>query len=72
MILRVHEPHGNRGRATLRFGLPLERIERVNMLEETAGDGVSLSDQGRATEIDVRPFEVVSLRVVPRGEDAQG
>jgi alpha-mannosidase len=72
MILRVHDPHGDRGRATLRFGLPLERIERVNLLEETAGDGVSLSDQGRATEIDVRPFEVVSLRVAPRAADANG
>ena len=38
LILRLYEPHGNRGRALLRFPMPLNRIERVNLLEE-AGRG---------------------------------
>jgi alpha-mannosidase len=69
MILRLYEPHGNRGRATLRISRPVERIERVDLLEESTGDGVSLLEQGRATELDVRPFEVISLRVVLYTED---
>jgi alpha-mannosidase len=65
IILRLHEPHGNRGRATLRFQMPLRRIELVNLLEEPAGDPAPLLvEDGRAISLDVRPFEVVSLRVV--------
>jgi alpha-mannosidase len=64
LILRLHEPHGNRGRATLRFQMPLRRIDRVNLLEEPAdGPAPMLADDGRAIHLDVRPFEVVSLRV---------
>ena len=66
LILRLHEPHGNRGRATLRFPMPVQRIERVNLLEEPAeGPAPVLADDGRAIHLDVRPFEVVSLRLIP-------
>ena len=65
LILRLHEPHGNRGRATLRFPMPLSRIERVNLLEELAESPAPvLADDRRAVHLDVRPFEVVSLRIV--------
>ena len=65
LILRLHEPHGNRGRTTLRFPLPLQRVERVNLLEEPAeGPAPVLSDDGLTVHLDLRPFEVVSLRVV--------
>jgi alpha-mannosidase len=67
LILRLHEPHGNRGRAMLRFPMPLNRIDRVNLLElEEPAEGPApvLAADGRAVELDVRPFEVVSLRVV--------
>jgi alpha-mannosidase len=65
LILRLHEPHGNRGRGTLRFPIPLRRIDRVNLLEELAeGSAPMLVDEGRAVHLDVRPFEVVSLRLI--------
>jgi alpha-mannosidase len=65
LIVRLHEPHGNRGRATLRFQMPLRRTELVNLLEEPAGDPAPvLAEDERAIRLDVRPFEVVSLRVV--------
>jgi alpha-mannosidase len=65
LILRLHEPHGNRGRALLRFPMSLSRIERVNLLEEPAeGLAPVLANDGSAVHLDVRPFEVVSLRVV--------
>jgi alpha-mannosidase len=64
VILRLYEPHGNRGRATLRFQLPVQRIERVNLLEEpVAGTSLVVSDDRTAVHLDVRPFEVVSLRL---------
>ncbi len=72
MILRLHEPHGNRGRATVRFAVPLERVDRVDLLEEpTEENGVSPLDRG-TTVLDVRPFQVVSLRVVPHAEAGRG
>ena len=53
------------GAATLRFPMPVHRIERVNLLEEPAeGPAPVLAEDGRAVHLDVRPFEVVSLRVV--------
>jgi alpha-mannosidase len=68
LILRLHEPHGNRGRATLRFAMPLRRVERVNLLEEPAeGLAPVLAENGVDIHLDVRPFEVASLRVVPAG-----
>jgi len=66
LILRLHEPHGNRGRATLHFPRPVQQVERVNLLEEPAeGPPPMLTDDGRAIHLDVRPFEVVSLRLIP-------
>src|ERR671910_13318 len=60
VILRLYEPHGARGECTLRFGRPVERVERVNLLEESEG---SVEVRGGAVRLGVRPFEVVTLRV---------
>ncbi len=64
LILRLHEPHGQRGRATLRFARQPRRIERVNLLEE-AEDGAppALQTDGVTVELAVRPFEVASPRL---------
>jgi alpha-mannosidase len=65
LILRLYEPHGARGSATLRFARPMRRIERANLLEESIeGAALALSDDGLTVHLDVRPFEVLSLRVV--------
>jgi alpha-mannosidase len=61
-ILRLYEPHGARGTATLRFTSGVERAERVNLLEEPEGP-VEVRD-GEVL-VEVRPFEVLSLRVEP-------
>lgn len=63
-ILRVYEPHGRRGPVTLRFSAPIRRVERVNLLEDPV-DGPPIEVHGDDTvRFDVRPFEVVTLRVV--------
>ncbi len=59
-ILRLYEPHGARGRSSLRFALPVLRAERTNLMEETEGP---VDVEGDALRFDVRPFEVVTLRV---------
>jgi len=61
VILRVHEPHGARGEATLRFSRTVRSAGRVNLLEEA--DGGEVGVEGDAVRLRVRPFEVVSLRV---------
>jgi alpha-mannosidase len=60
VILRLYEPHGARGECTLRFARPVERVERVNLLEEAEGP---VEVHGGAVSLRVRPFEVVTLRV---------
>jgi alpha-mannosidase len=65
LILRLYEPHGARGRATLRFAAPVQRIERANLLEEPVADPAPvLEEDGMTVHLDVRPFEVISLRIV--------
>ena len=64
LILRLHEPHGARGTATLRFTRPMHRVQRVNLLEEPAeGATPVVSEDGREIRLDVRPFEVLTLRM---------
>src|SRR5215204_4881004 len=60
MILRLYEPHGARGECTLRFARRVERVECVNLLKESAAP---LEVHQDAVQLEVRPFEVVTLRV---------
>jgi alpha-mannosidase len=62
VILRLYEPHGARGPATLRFSLHLRGAERVDLLEEQEG---TVEVRGDEILLDVRPFEVLTLRVEP-------
>ena len=62
VILRLYEPHGARGPSTLRFASRVGRAERVNLLEEPEGTVEVRDDE---VLLDVRPFEVLTLRVEP-------
>ena len=64
LILRVYEPHGARGTATLRFSREVAWAERVDLLEEPVeGEARIAVEGGRSVRLEVRPFEVVSLRL---------
>ena len=65
MILRLYEPHGARGPATLRFASVIDRAERVNLLEEPEG---AVEARGDEVLLEVRPFEVLTIRVELRAE----
>ncbi|HET8587186.1 MAG TPA: glycoside hydrolase family 38 C-terminal domain-containing protein, partial [Candidatus Limnocylindria bacterium] len=62
IVLRVYEPHGDRGVATLRFAKAPKSVRRVNLLEEDVDDGKLEVKKGAVT-LDVRPFEVLSLLI---------
>jgi alpha-mannosidase len=64
LILRVYEPHGARGQATLRFAQAPVRVERVNLLEEASSEGSTPRLDGNSVTLDVRPFEVTTVRLV--------
>jgi alpha-mannosidase len=64
LILRVYEPHGARGKARLRFATAPKRVERVNLLEEKSTAGSTPKHDGNAVTLDMRPFEVTTLRLV--------
>jgi alpha-mannosidase len=65
IILRVYEPHGARGPATIRLARDVQRVERVNLLEkpDDSRNAPELVD-ARTIQIDLAPFEIASLRLV--------
>ena len=64
LILRLYEPHGDRGTARLRFHPPPTAVEETNLLEEPLVDGDALlSFVGKEAVLGVRPFGVISLRL---------
>ena len=68
VILRLYEPHGARGLASLTFPSEVKRAERVTLLEEHDDSVLAEATEpivaGDTIRISVRPFEVVTLRVV--------
>ncbi len=63
LILRLYEPHGARGTATLRFTEPVSRVERVTLLEEPVAEVAPLTVDDGTVRLEMRPFEVVTLRL---------
>jgi len=61
VILRLYEPHGARGLTSLRFPGGLEAAEKTNLLEDRGGTPIGV--EGGAIRLEVRPFEVVTLRL---------
>jgi len=62
VVLRLYEPHGDRGTVTLTFARPVRSIRKVSLLEEDVDHG-ELPVEQNAVSFEVRPFEVVSLLI---------
>jgi alpha-mannosidase len=60
VVLRLYEPRGARGECALRFEGGVEWVERANLLEEAEG---RLEVRDGVVRLELRPFEVVTLRV---------
>jgi alpha-mannosidase len=60
IVLRLYEPHGARGLATVRLARPFASARLANLLED---DGDPLELDGGAIRVPFRPHELVSLKV---------
>ncbi|HEV7214295.1 MAG TPA: alpha-mannosidase [Chloroflexota bacterium] len=60
IILRLYEGHGTRGPATLRFARSVAQAEACTLLEERTAD---LPVSGETVKLQVRPYELLTLRV---------
>ncbi|HEY63142.1 MAG TPA: alpha-mannosidase [Caldilineae bacterium] len=59
-ILRVYEPHGGRGRASVIVGIPLQEVAACNLVEET--DGPQPFERDRFT-FGIRPYQIRTFRL---------
>ncbi len=62
LVLRLYEPHGGRGTATVRLARPVAAARRATLLEDALEDA-ELRDG--AVVVGYRPWEVVTLLVTP-------
>jgi alpha-mannosidase len=62
LIVRFYESQRQRGQATLTAGFDLAQVWRTNLLEENQ---VELMPEGRNVSLFVKPYEIVTLRLVP-------
>lgn len=61
-IVRLYEAMRRRGTVTLTAGFSVGEAWKTNLLEE---NGEKLDVSGRTVSFDVRPFEIVNIRLVP-------
>jgi alpha-mannosidase len=64
IIVRMYESQRQRGLATITAGFALGAAWRTNLLEENQ---IALAPAGNEVTIFVRPFEIVTLRLIPVG-----
>jgi alpha-mannosidase len=62
LIVRFYECQRRRGQVRLRTGFNLGSASRTNLLEENQG---ALTLDGNTLSLFVRPYEIVTLRLVP-------
>ncbi len=63
VIVRLTEAFGAHGRVRLTTAFPLASVLRVDLLER---DREPLAFGERSIDLDLRPFELVTLKLVPR------
>jgi alpha-mannosidase len=74
VIVRLYESEGGRASASLLFRFPIESVREVDLLERDLGSSartVITSPGSDSVTVELRPFEVVTLRVQRRPETDQ-
>lgn len=61
LIIRLYESQRKRGSITLNTAFPLERVEIVNLLEETQN---LLNTKDNQVSFHIKPYEIVTMRLV--------
>jgi alpha-mannosidase len=64
LVVRCYESLGARTRATLRVGVPTDRVAVTDLLERPVGDPLEVNE-GRI-DLELRPFQILTLRVAVR------
>jgi len=60
LILRLYESHGAHQSAHLKTALPLQKISRVDLLEDNAQP---MRANASGVKLKLRPFEVLTLKI---------
>jgi len=63
LIVRLYENQRNRGTVTVTTSFALSKVIHCNLLEE---EGPELAFQGNQVQIDVAPYQIISLRLIPK------
>lgn len=63
IVVRLYQSQRRRRQVTLTTGFALEKAERTNLLEATKE---MLSPEGNEVRFEIKPFEIVTLRLTPR------
>lgn len=62
VVVRFHEAHGGRARATLTAGFEVAGVTATDLLERPSADAAPLRREGNEVSLRLRPFELVTLR----------
>ncbi|MEV8558278.1 glycoside hydrolase family 38 C-terminal domain-containing protein [Streptomyces sp. NPDC051917] len=63
VVVRFHEAHGGRARATLTAGFEVADVTATDLLERPTGDTEPPQRDGDRITVRLRPFELVTLRL---------
>ncbi|MEU6665793.1 glycoside hydrolase family 38 C-terminal domain-containing protein [Streptomyces sp. NPDC046727] len=63
VVVRFHEAHGGRARATLTAGFAVGDVTVTDLLERPGGDGEPPVRDGDRIAVRLRPFELMTLRL---------
>jgi alpha-mannosidase len=62
VVVRCHEAHGGRVRATLTAGFEVAGVTATDLLERPLADAPAPRSEGNEVSLRLRPFELVTLR----------
>lgn len=63
VVVRFHEAHGGRAKATLTVGFAFDAVEVVDLLERPMDDAAAPEWDGDRIQLALRPFELRTLRL---------
>ncbi|MEC4015405.1 alpha-mannosidase [Streptomyces sp. H27-D2] len=70
VIVRFHEANGGRAKAALTAGFPIASVTATDLLERPLADAPAFDADGDTVRIALRPFQLVTLRLVKAASPA--
>jgi alpha-mannosidase len=67
IVVRLYEGLRQRGMVTLRTGFVVAAAMRTNLIEDD-GEPIEVLPDGRGVCVAVRPFEIITLRIIPASD----